>query len=473
MASSSSSGSSQACDDPQSQPSLNRKHKRSDQDQDPDQEQDQEEQEEQEQEQEQDTSYLDWDESQSPSKVPKHIDKKPNLASPSLRKEQNRAAQRAFRDRKERHLQQLENMIRDLKQQQLHITVHFQREVQQLKTQLETTNNENYYLREVVFAFETTLSKGGHATVLQDVKQKLFQRYKEKQAQSEAITTIPISNFPPTSTPPSSLSPSSIPTSVPAHEPPHPLTMTLSKVDPSYEMGLYTTNREILYRAPPLFVSVAPEDGQVLAVKSPMEPLAVSQPSYSKPGTHLPKHTDYTKHPTVFDELQSSLFPPGTLQSLVHSGMATPQEVVNDNTPFDQLQENGVGEPKDKADLSKWGIHRHHRLHKEMSVLASSPPAMDPNISPQIYQLPHDPRIDLVPCPKLRAQMILHQNKYDLDELFQLLINKSVCHGHPLDVSNWELPDEFFDRFGFLIGLDMERLRRKVWPRKPPQEELA
>ncbi|KAG0298015.1 hypothetical protein BGZ98_000342, partial [Dissophora globulifera] len=97
-----------------------------------------------------DSSHSRQDGSQSPnSKMATLIGKKPNPASPALRKEQNRAAQRAFRDRKERHLQQLENMIRDLKEQQFHITARFQREVQQLKAHLDNTITENHYLREV------------------------------------------------------------------------------------------------------------------------------------------------------------------------------------------------------------------------------------------------------------------------------------------------------------------------------------
>ncbi|OAQ30874.1 hypothetical protein K457DRAFT_48652, partial [Linnemannia elongata AG-77] len=63
------------------------------------------------------------------------------------RKEQNRAAQRAFRDRKERHLQQLENLIQDLKDQQFLLTTRFQREIQQLKVQNQVVVHENQYLR--------------------------------------------------------------------------------------------------------------------------------------------------------------------------------------------------------------------------------------------------------------------------------------------------------------------------------------
>ncbi|KAI1311563.1 hypothetical protein EDD11_003445 [Mortierella claussenii] len=426
------------------------------------------------------------------SKMAKPIAK----TSPTLRKEQNRAAQRAFRNRKERHLQQLENMIRDLKEQQFHLTTRFQREVRCLRSHLETTITENHYLREVVFAFEVTLCKGGYTAVLQDVKQELHRQHHEKQThvQQRPVTCYSkeCESLPQQSTQQStqqatqqstqqhqciSGSPplSHVPLQQPVmpKDPPHPLTMSLSVTDSVHELQMYSVDREILYRAPPLFISVVTVDGDVTSVRSPLESLSAPRPSFVTPGTHLPKHTDYTKHPTVFDELQSSLFPPGTLESVVQSGMATPQEVVNDDsTMFDHLHLHIDGDLKVdgdgiKAYAKKMGLmNGNHRLQREFQLMVASPPAIDPNISPQIYELPHDSRIDLIPCPKLRAQMILHQNKYDLDALFQLLIDGAICHGPPMDVHSWELPDEFFDRFGFLMGQDMERIRRKIWPRK-------
>ncbi|KAF9210060.1 hypothetical protein BGZ49_006817 [Haplosporangium sp. Z 27] len=381
--------------------------------------------------------------SQSPVSKTAKSEGKTSVSSPDLRKEQNRAAQRAFRDRKERYLQQLEHMVNELKEQQLATTTQFQQEIKQLKSHLEVAVRESYYLREVVFAFESALCKGGHIAVLQDVKLELYRHRCEIQQSSQANTN---------------------------KESPHPLTLSLPHTDSSTDIQSYSANRDILYKAPsPLFNAISEGCGIISLASSSLERPLVYRPTYTPPGTHLPKHTDYTKHPTVFDELQSSLFPPGTLQSLVQSGMATPLEVVNDDTIlFDGQQHRSDTIAKDEQDgnvmvfASKVGlINGNHRLQNEFKVLASAPPATDPNISSQIYEIPHDPRIDLIPCPKLRAQMILHQNKYDHDKLFQLLVDKAICHGSPLDTHSWELPDEFFDRFGFLLGLDMERLRRK------------
>lgn len=569
------------------------------------------------------------------------------LPAISLRKEQNRAAQRAFRDRKERHLQQLENLIQDLKDQQFLLTGRFQREIQQLKSQNQVVVHENQYLREVVFAFESALNYRGEVEVLQDVKQGLYRRFVGKQVQLQQqqqqqggggaggeggsqeqqqqqppppLLPVPSSPTPPVASSRTSLSPalqaatgatgtihnstttaSAIPPMISdnnsaeswaqllagqlpqrlqqqegavkgtgtgklssrgsTNSPPNlvpsasesPLVVPESNPSDTASTGAetiptpYSINREILYRAPAsLHISelnstgedVSPQTtigGGLLAAATTLQsggggvvPLSPFFPS----GTLLPKVTEYTKHPTVFDELQSSLFPPGTLQSLVSTNMASPQDVVNDTKLFDQLGDksddstaasrstaktttttttnatsattttttisNGEGSsspltstiftpPVTTATKSssssgstkttttmKWTrtelLHKTHRLQKTFKVLAAGPVKVDAKIDQQIYQIPHDARIDLIPCPKLRAQMILHQHKYNIDEVFQLLIDKAICHGSPLNPSDWELPDEFFERFGFLIGLDLENQRRKVWPRPLPPD---
>jgi len=62
--------------------------------------------------------------------------------------------------------------------------------------------------------------------------------------------------------------------------------------------------------------------------------------------------------------------------------------------------------------------------------------------------------------------MILHQDKYDVNEVFNIITSKANCHGPPLDPHSWELPEVMYTKFGFLFGQNGERHRRKVWPRK-------
>jgi hypothetical protein len=85
-----------------------------------------------------------------PVKIRKKPGRKPNPASPALRKAQNRAAQRAFRERKERHMRELEIAIKQIREQRdkLHI------ENEQLKADQEIMRSENWYLKGIVLTLQ-------------------------------------------------------------------------------------------------------------------------------------------------------------------------------------------------------------------------------------------------------------------------------------------------------------------------------
>lgn len=84
--------------------------------------------------------------------------RKPNPASPALRKAQNRAAQRAFRERKERHLRELENTIKTLRESQYESLVKCQREYSHFRSLIEQLEAENSFLKEIAFTFECALN---------------------------------------------------------------------------------------------------------------------------------------------------------------------------------------------------------------------------------------------------------------------------------------------------------------------------
>lgn len=78
--------------------------------------------------------------------IRKKAGRKPNPATPALRKAQNRAAQRAFRERKERHVENLETTIRNLREQL--------KELKQIKKKLEVTTVESWYLKGIVMTLQ-------------------------------------------------------------------------------------------------------------------------------------------------------------------------------------------------------------------------------------------------------------------------------------------------------------------------------
>ncbi|KAI8367180.1 hypothetical protein EDC96DRAFT_418892, partial [Choanephora cucurbitarum] len=76
--------------------------------------------------------------------------RKPTQVPPALRKAQNRAAQRAFRERKERHLKDLESSIRHLREQ----SHAMQRELDLAKQQVEAYKVETWYLKGLVLTLQ-------------------------------------------------------------------------------------------------------------------------------------------------------------------------------------------------------------------------------------------------------------------------------------------------------------------------------
>ncbi|KAG0312932.1 hypothetical protein BGZ97_010682 [Linnemannia gamsii] len=515
----------------------------------------------------------DDDEDEDGNKARKKPGRKPNPASPAVRKEQNRAAQRAFRDRKERHLQEMESTIKELRETNNDIT----QEANRLKSANELLQSENFYLREVVFSFETALSKGGHVVILQEVKAELYRRHYEKHsarklapppspppvtattAQSHQATStqsmfIPTGTFlvrpectdavssarqrqefgqavmsaitincskspsPPASIASSSSTSTSTGSTSSSDSPPLPSRACSPVVweKPGakagadlHDVNIFSMSSDIFYKAPSPRSFLDAYHARLARSSSPFPPITIPRSAMSDQDAEMgARVTEYTKQPTMFDELQSSLFPPGTLQSLIHNDLPTPQEIVNDVPLLDQLDSSATSKdpvissgyqafpfslslmdsplPNEPSSILeddngeyrlstptlglddglKQEVIPSKRLQLEIRVLASAPPAVDPNIDVKVYSLPHDPRIDLIPCPRLRAQMILHQNKFDIEDLCQLLINEAICHGHPLDPHSWELPERFFDRYGFLLGQEMLRHRNKIWPKK-------
>ena len=65
--------------------------------------------------------------------------------------------------------------------------------------------------------------------------------------------------------------------------------------------------------------------------------------------------------------------------------------------------------------------------------------------------IPHDVRIDYCPSPSLRDRMILFQEYYDVDEVFELLTTKTrFIGGDTRDARNWVPDPKFSERYWFL-----------------------
>lgn len=76
--------------------------------------------------------------------------RKPNPASPALRKAQNRAAQRAFRERKERHIMELESESKQLREQRDELLI----ENKALRSSVGVLGQEGSYLKGLVLSLQ-------------------------------------------------------------------------------------------------------------------------------------------------------------------------------------------------------------------------------------------------------------------------------------------------------------------------------
>lgn len=74
--------------------------------------------------------------------------------------------------------------------------------------------------------------------------------------------------------------------------------------------------------------------------------------------------------------------------------------------------------------------------------------------------VPHDIRIDVIPGAMMRDQMILFQDYYDGNELFNFLFNTAMfMGGSPGNQDHWFVPPSFLRKYWFLVPNQKPPLR--------------
>ncbi|CAG8619532.1 14201_t:CDS:2 [Rhizophagus irregularis] len=444
---------------------------------------------------------LDSDESR-PQKLLKRKKpgRKPNPASPALRKAQNRAAQRAFRERKERHLRELENTIKTLRESQYESLIKCQREYSHFRSLIEQLEAENSFLKEIAFTFECALNNlngNNEATT------------KMKNAVSQSIPRTSVPSSLPLNGNGVSMIGSSITTSPfglsamqmrQANLPSQLSVPTAQQIQNNY-LGLLQSQAGRLSITSPVTnnIVMSPNGSGNISTSSVSASSSPQTPESIIPGSISPSSTffaeEFAREITLADmkpfvsqnsNLQfshepSSLFTDGntniyntTNSSIFKTDIEAASMIDNDADYFSAyfLNDELVLDDESKQLFSNFDINTTEqnimkkkltkdqeqliRLSKKVgqSILTPVPPTMRyPLTTHQKYYLTleHDPRIDMIPCLHLRSRMIQYRDQYDLYELVELLINKAKCHGDPHDPDSWELPEEFFERYGVLV----------------------
>ncbi|KAI9283149.1 hypothetical protein BY458DRAFT_467345 [Sporodiniella umbellata] len=335
---------------------------------------------------------------EQPVKIRKKPGRKPNPASPALRKAQNRAAQRAFRERKERHMRDLEIAIKQIREQRDTLSA----ENEQLKADSDILRSENWYLKGIVLTLQLVCFQ--HNLVIPQ-----HGPYVNEQALSLLAQSIP--------------EPISAYISVNAN----------NKVPiPSKPFGY----RAIRQRDRHL------SSGSIVITKEGVHTVSEHQ-SPTSPVNFKPALEQDTVHP--LQHIPEGNMPPLSPTSKNHELKQSPKPIM--------LREEPV--------TSNLAAIQALRLRLRLQSACTNMDAVPFAIQPTLLQLtvPHDPRIDLIPTPHMRDRMILFRDQFDLDDCFRCLLSGSVFHGgDPAVAANWQLPEEFFGKYWFLtIDYDLQR----------------
>ncbi|KAI8090160.1 uncharacterized protein B0P05DRAFT_464337 [Gilbertella persicaria] len=357
-----------------------------------------------------------------PIKIRKKPGRKPNPASPALRKAQNRAAQRAFRERKERHMRELEIAIKQIREQRdkLHV------ENEQFKADQEILRSENWYLKGIVLTLQLVCFQ--HNLVIPQ-----HGPYINEQAISVLAQSIP-----------------------------EPIAAYIS-VNASNKLPIpsklfgyrHTMKQRDRYLSTGSIVITKDGIHSVSDRTSKTASLSVSQDSLDRlyssdvPTEHLVHPLEQQQH----DEELATTMPPLSPETHTPHPVMLAEEPLTSNLAAIQT------------------LRLRLRLQSACVRMDSIPFAIQPTLLQ--LTIPHDPRIDLIPTPHMRDRMILFRDQFDLDDCFRCLLAHSVFHGgDPAIAANWQLPPEFFEKYWFLtIDYDLRRTTNK-WRRLQGLGEL-
>ncbi|CAO3659425.1 unnamed protein product [Umbelopsis ramanniana] len=428
----------------------------------------------------------------APVKVRKKPGRKPNPQSPAIRKAQNRAAQRAFRERKERHLRELEVALKQIKDQRDRVL----KENNKLKADIDIYRAENWYLKGIVLTlqlvcYENNLVIPQHSPYLNEPALSIMAQsipesisayldinaHNKLPVPSKLVEPIPSPTldfsplkFAPTRERSDSISSSYYPNSPPSN-------LSFSDELNSHESS-NTVNPSGLVMLPGDHASINIPDleskdlGTLFSSTASLDEsgdmdMDEKSCSATSSGRRLSDVSLSSKLPPSPPPFHKSFF-----DSKVEAGHPTATPPSPPPTCRHSPEDSNINQP---PPMSAIAAIQAIRLKLRLQLLTHNDNVFPPHIQPTILQLsiPHDPRIDLIPTAHMRDRMIIFRDQFDMDDCFNMLITRAVFHGgDPGDASAWELPADFFEKYWFLtINYDLKRTNR--WRRLQGLNELS
>jgi hypothetical protein len=376
-----------------------------------------------------------YDVNGQPIRIRKKPGRKPNPASPALRKAQNRAAQRAFRERKDRHLKDLETTIRNLREQRNNAT----RELNAVKANLESYKAESWYLKGVVLTLQ-------FICMHHNIQIPTHSPYLAEDALDKIAQTAPHA--------------------IEAYVNSYTKNNTNLKSTMSYHF-VNTENDESNERKErQLSTTGSYEDEQDHDEDMDGDEEGEGEEGYYE-NYNSPPPPPSVK-PSVKNEEDNSRL--DWLKQLDNTPPAysptSPQ-----HQPNQPKQQHEAIPPTSSLDAIQ---QIRLKLGVQSALNDSDDQAAVSGLKPTILQLaiPHDPRIDLVPTPHMRDRMIIFRDQMDYDRCFTMLLNGAVYHGgDPTMSGSWELPEDFFSEFWYL-SIDYDIKKTNKWRRQKGLAEI-
>lgn len=422
-----------------------------------------------------------------PVKIRKKPGRKPNPASPALRKAQNRAAQRAFRERKERHMKDLESNIKGIKDHRDKLL----QENEKMSSENEILKAENWYLKGIVLSLQLvclqhnlvipqhcphvndeTLSVLAQS-IPESISSYLNVNSKSKlQISQKLMNESPeLSNLHLQSQPPQ-------PQLQPQQQQPFPH---------QYPSGSLIITQDGVHKVPSKHGSGSPHQqhsasswyhqqshGNGAPSNPPQHPYSSSSNSSHMYGSPNSAHTadEFSNIPPLSPMSSSAM----TDRSDNASSRATFSAESSRESPHAHIMAAAAPPPPLSEPItSNLAAIQTLRLRLRLQSACVRMQSMPFAIQPTLLQLtiPHDPRIDLIPTPHMRDRMILYRDQFDLDDCFRCLLSGSVFHGgDPAVAGNWQLPEEFFKKYWFLtIDYNLRRYTNE-WRKKQGLKEI-
>ncbi|KAI7875269.1 uncharacterized protein EV154DRAFT_606869 [Mucor mucedo] len=391
-----------------------------------------------------------------PIKIRKKPGRKPNPASPALRKAQNRAAQRAFRERKERHMKDLETNIRGIREHRDKLL----RENETMSTENEILKAENWYLKGIVLSLQLVCLQ--HNLVIPQHCPHIDEKTLGILNQSIPDTIAAYINV-------NSKNKLQISTRL-MNDSPEISNIQLQQQQHQERMKQQYQQQQTSVHDP--LRSVLQFQTQPIPQQLPQGSLIVTRDGIQKvadkhtpPANSWYHNTNKDSQQPIYDQKQPSPAAEDNSQYNVPPPLspmsASDQEKLNSNTTNKSNMfgtDHGGELPRpvllaDEPVSSNLAAIQTLRLRLRLQSACVRMESIPFAIQPTLLQLtiPHDPRIDLIPTPHMRDRMILYRDQFDLDDCFRCLLAGSVFHGgDPAIAGNWQLPSEFFEKYWFL-----------------------